>query len=234
MKRIFIVFLLFIATFNFFAQTFEQYIDKETLSIYEEWLRRDLNDEKLNVSSIRLYKFDYLKTKIYRIFLKSSSERYFRNYSFPMANNNGYCILDENDHFINLWKNGKELQKLIKSVDMKSLSPNDKKEFLNFIYHDMTDIDNLWSEIINSFTDLNSDHSYQVKTYILKKYKSVIKPIQITDSSIEFYAITGGAFVIRQGKAVYDLKKIVLTFDDEIGLVMQETLLEEDVYEKKP
>ena len=69
MKKIFIVFLLFIATFNLFAQTFEQCSDNEKLSIYEEWLRRDLNDDKLSLKTIGLYKFDYLKSNIYLISL---------------------------------------------------------------------------------------------------------------------------------------------------------------------
>ena len=70
---------------------------------------------------------------------------------------------------------------------------------------------------------------FEVKDDIRKKYENV--KIQISDSSIEFYAITGGFFVpSRQGKAVYDLKKIVFTFDEDIGLTMEEMLLEERIY----
>lgn len=227
-KRITAFLLTALLILPLFAQTFEQCSDNEKLSIYEEWLRRDLNDDKLSLKTIGLYKFDYLKSNIYLIILNPDSERHFRDRKVPMGHNYGYCILDENNHFINLWKNRKELQKLIQSVDVKSLNEDDKKSFINFIYEGMTETDKLGCDIINSQNDFKPYFTLQVKDDIQEKYKNV--KIQITDSSIEFYAITGGFFVSRQGKVVHDLKKIVFTFDEEMGLVMQETLLEEDVF----
>ena len=71
MKKIFIVILLLITTFNFYAQTFDQCTDKKLLSIYEEGLQRDLNDDKLILKEIWLYKLDYLESDIYLFKLKA-------------------------------------------------------------------------------------------------------------------------------------------------------------------
>ena len=229
MKKIFIFLLLFMIIFNFFAETINPCTDERTQSIYENWLRRDLNDDKINIKKMWLYKLDYLNSDIYEIYLNPGSERHFRDYTVPNGLNRGYCILDEHHHFINLWKNGQELQKLIKPADVEKLNEDDKIWLLDFLYENMTETDKLWCIIINSPEAFIPNIFFEVKDDIRKKYENV--KIQISDSSIEFYAITGGFFVpSRQGKAVYDLKKIVFTFDEDIGLTMEETLLEERIY----
>ena len=122
-----------------------------------------------------------------------------------------------------------KLQKLIKPADVEKLNEDDKIWLLDFLYENMTETDKLWCIIINSPEAFIPNIFFEVKDDIRKKYENV--KIQISDSSIEFYAITGGFFVpSRQGKAVYDLKKIVFTFDEDIGLTMEEMLLEERIY----
>ena len=232
-KKLLISIFCFISAFYLFAITYYPWEfedrnvnlceDEKTKQFYEDQLKKTFNDDSIEIDEI--FKVDLsnlVDVNIYRVYLRKYSKQHFRAMTVPLGRNTGYCILDGNNQLINLWKNSKETQKLIKAANLSNRDLNDKKAFLSFIYDAcFADKDEpLWHkiEIIDSFEDM---HARQLDKWITMKYKDLKDAIKITDTQIEFYAFYGyssPAFI-----------KVVLTFDEENGVIMQVTILEKRI-----
>ena len=241
-QKTIIAVLFFVSTLNLFAYSGYSWEkddyntdlcrNEEAKSFYERQLQIIFEDDKIELAIMRKVQFNYpVNINIYHVYLSLKSEKYFRKMHYPIGYNSGYCILDDNNQLISLWKNRHEAQKLIKAVNVAELSEVNKKDFISFIYNECMKEDPRGyagvSTIFESFENLDM-LSRDKRRKLHEKYKDFEKPIQISETGIEFYALEGSSFSGFTG----EILKVVFTFDEEKGLLMTETVLlrEEDFF----